>query len=402
MNVIRKYWNSIYHYVLLIVPGLCMCAGLFWTIFKLLGNYPHLSWFQLGLFDLSQILYLGITFYFIYQNKRDQNYFMNHLFSVKAFITISLTIQYNFILYLFPSDYVWGCTFLFFAIPVFFFDTIMTIIHVFSYLLSLGIATFLYPESFFPLEKEHVGEAIAFRIVILVLTSFCVIMIVYFIESFLIQFQIRSEENTELLEKQLEYYQGADLLDTELRKFRHDIKNHFICMEHLFQNRDLENLETYFNDLKESFAFQEKAYFSGNHIIDAILNHELLRHCSNTVNIIVYGSLKENCSISAMDLCTLFSNILSNAITSVNKCDGSMNPELTIHFQTGTYYFSIEVSNTIGEEDIKKLGENTKKKSNRDHGFGLNKIKEIVKKYNGNFEQTLDNETIITRVYLPL
>lgn len=79
-----------------------------------------------------------------------------------------------------------------------------------------------------------------------------------------------------------------------------------------------------------------------------------------------------------------------------------MNPELTIHFQTGTYYFSIEVSNTIGEEDIKKLGENTKKKSNRDHGFGLNKIKEIVKKYNGNFEQTLDNQTIITRVYLPL
>ena len=240
-----------------------------------------------------------------------------------------------------------------------------------------------------------------FRIVVLLLAAFCTILIVYCIENFLIQFQIRSEENSDLLKKQLEYYQEADILDTELRKFRHDINNHFICMEHLFQNKDIKTLETYFYDLKEAFAFQKKIYFSGNHIIDAILNHELSKHCLSTVNIIVFGSLKEEVCVTAMDLCTIFSNILSNAITSVTKCDRSMKPELTIHFHTGSKYFSIYVSNSAAEEDMKKFTKKAKR-SNRNHGYGLIKIKEIVKKYNGNFEQTIEEQSITTQVYLPI
>ena len=27
VNVVKKYWDSVYLYILLIVPGLCMCAG---------------------------------------------------------------------------------------------------------------------------------------------------------------------------------------------------------------------------------------------------------------------------------------------------------------------------------------------------------------------------------------
>ena len=142
MNIIRNYWKSVYHYILLIVPSYCLCAGTFITIFKLLGKYPEISWFQIGLFDFTQLVDFGITFYFIYQNKKDSSYFLTHIFSVKAFITISLTIQYNFLLYLLPTEYTWGCTFLFFLIPVFFFDTVMTIIHIFIYLFSLAYATY--------------------------------------------------------------------------------------------------------------------------------------------------------------------------------------------------------------------------------------------------------------------
>lgn len=79
-----------------------------------------------------------------------------------------------------------------------------------------------------------------------------------------------------------------------------------------------------------------------------------------------------------------------------------MKPELTIQFQTGSHYFSINVTNSICEEDTKKLNQKPKKATNRNHGFGLNKINEIVEKYNGNFEQTLQEETMITKVYLPL
>lgn len=402
MNVIRKYWNSIYHYVLLLIPGFCACAGIFWTVWKLLGHYPDIPWIKLLLFDFSQVLYLGISVYLIHQNKRYENYITNHLFHVKLFITLALVIQYNFILYLFPSDYVWECTFLFFAVSVFFYDSILTAVHIGSYIFSLTIATLLNPRDFLPRDCMNCEEIIAFRTVILLLTSVCVLLIVYFVERFLIQAQESSEENKELLKKQLEYYQNCDILDTELRKFRHDIKNHFICMEHLFQNGNIEDLQSYFEDLNQSFSFQERIYFSGNHIIDAVLNHDLPHHCLHHVNIIVYGSLLENCAVSSMDLCTIFSNMLSNAIASANRCDASMRPELSIQFMTGTHYFSICVTNSICPQDALDLNQKSKKRENRNHGFGLNKIKEVIEKYNGNFEQTLQGQTMVTEVYLPL
>ncbi len=43
MNIIKKYWASVYIYILLLIPTLCICAGAFWTIFKLMGHYATLS-----------------------------------------------------------------------------------------------------------------------------------------------------------------------------------------------------------------------------------------------------------------------------------------------------------------------------------------------------------------------
>lgn len=128
MNVIKKYWDSVYIYILLIVPVLCICAGVFWTVCKLAGLYPKLSWTSIGIFDGSQLIYLGASLYFIYRNKKDGSYIQTHLSKVKLFICTILLIQYAFILVLFPSYEVWGCTFIFFAAIVFLFDTKITVI----------------------------------------------------------------------------------------------------------------------------------------------------------------------------------------------------------------------------------------------------------------------------------
>ncbi|MBO5524348.1 MAG: hypothetical protein J5986_11845, partial [Roseburia sp.] len=79
MNVIKKYWDSVYVYVLLLVPGFCMCAGLFWTVCKWLGLYPDLQWVEIIAFDLRQVIYLTIALYFIRRNKKDSSYISGHL-----------------------------------------------------------------------------------------------------------------------------------------------------------------------------------------------------------------------------------------------------------------------------------------------------------------------------------
>ena len=103
MNVIKKYWESVYRYILILIPALCMCAGSYWTACKFLGFYANLSWIQIILFDVSHMIYMSVGVYFIYRNKKEPTYISAHLRFIKAFIVILLFIQYNAIMYLFPS-----------------------------------------------------------------------------------------------------------------------------------------------------------------------------------------------------------------------------------------------------------------------------------------------------------
>ena len=63
MSIIKKYWESVYVYVLLLIPCSCIAAGIFWTSCKAMGLYSHLSWIKILAFDASQLIYLGISFY---------------------------------------------------------------------------------------------------------------------------------------------------------------------------------------------------------------------------------------------------------------------------------------------------------------------------------------------------
>lgn len=402
MNIIKKYWNSVYIYILLLIPVSCICAGAYWTIFRCFGYYSYLSWAKILLFDFSQLIYLTVSIYYIFQIKKDPSYILDHMTNLKCYLSTAMFLQYTFILVLFPSDYVWECTFIFLAASVVFFDFKMMIIHGIVYTILLFLAWFLNPEVFFPLNRPNYKEIIAFRFVIYSLTLLLIFLIVYFAERFLIQVQENEEENRILLEKQVKYYKNTELMDTELRKFRHDIINHFACMQYLLNNGSMEELNKYFQDLENSFTVKETLYFSGNTIIDAVLNNDLTRCLNESVNVTVYGSLPEIQTVSSMDLCTLFSNILSNAIDSANQCVTDMESELCVHFQSGKQYFSIAVSNSIHENDKENLTKKKNGRKNRNHGFGLGKIQEVIEKYEGTFEQHFSDNMITTEVFLPL
>lgn len=400
MDVIKKYWSSAYIYVLLVTPCMCMCAGLLWTIYKKLELYPDLEWSYILLFDFSQLIYLSVALYFIYRIRKNVTYLFKHLGKLKAYVVITLFIQYHFIMYLFPSFFVWECTFIFFALVALLFDSKLMLWNMVAYSVALLVAHCLMPNQFLPLGDKKLPEIISYRILALVLTGFCIYLIVYLAEKFLIQAQEQNRENIHLLHKQVKYYKDVEVLDKELRKFRHDIKNHFICMEALMEVGQEDKLRQYFKELQSGFSFQEHMYFSGNEIVDTILNCDLSHKCKNYVEIEVYGELPKMQTITDMDLCTLFSNLLSNAVKEVNQCSEAMNPQLAIRFSTGQQYFSVSMMNTAREEfDIKKL---TSVQRDKNHGFGVQKILEIVQKYNGNLEQSMKDNKVIVDVYLPI
>lgn len=398
MNIINKYWNSVYLYILILIPGACMCAGLFYTTEKLAGWYPDAPWIGVFLFDLSQVIYLLIALRFIQHKRKVTNFSELDIKKIKRFITVSLFIQYNFIIHLFPTYNTWSCTAIFMGFVAFLFDTKLMIVHIVGYMISLVFGHILYWDQMVPVVLEEFQDAIYYRLVVLSFTSTSIIIITHLAEKFLMQAREQELENVHLMEKQLDYYHNCDLMDTELRKFRHDIKGHFLCMDYLLESEDYEELAQYFSDLKESFEIQKKIYFTGNLILDSVINYDIPNRCNSYVKKTITGRLPEIATISSIDLCTLFSNMLSNAIQAVNKCLPEEKTQLSIHFDCGSSYFSIVIINSSSTET---LGSSAKSED-RNHGYGIKKIKDICEKYNGSFQQEQVEDLVHTTVYLPL
>ncbi len=398
MNIIKKYWEAVYIYVLLLVPGLCMTAGIFFTSWKMVGLYAGISWNQVIIFDCTHLIYLAIGLFFIMKNKKNPSYIAEHLKYVKGFLVISAYVQYNFILYLFPTEFVWECTFIFLGAIALLFDTKLMFWNIVWYFLSLLIAHIVRAEKFLPLEAYNLMEIIVWRIWMLGLISLCMMVSVYFVEKILIQVRESRAENVELLARQLKYYEDMELMDTEIRKFRHDITNHFICMEAMLNAGKTEELEQYFKELQEEFSAQKKMYFSGNDVVDTILNHDLVHNCKEEVDVIIVGKLPEVKTVSAIDLCTIFSNLLSNAIKEANKCVEEPESEVSIQFAGGNSFFSIRISNSMLEEnEADKF-----KKRDRNHGYGSDKIKNVLEKYAGRFEVEKKAHKMTITIYLPI
>lgn len=394
MNMIKKYWDTVYIYLLLFSPTACICAGIYFTICKMIGLYKNTSWVLLILFDLSQFIYLMIAFYFIRKRKKQPEKFDHVLSDVKKYISISLFIQYNFIMHLFYSEYVWSCTFIFLILIVFYFDVRMMIINTSVYILSLTAAYILHYEQHLGMAAREYMHIIIFKIIVILLCSLLLIALTFFMKKFLETTTKEENEKQYLIEKQLEYYERLGVMDSELRKFRHDIQNHFLCMQSLIKHNNYTELQTYFDELLESYANKDLLYFSGNIVIDSILNY----HLGNLdITPVIYGKLPEIRQVSSMDLCTIFSNMLSNAVNAVRLCSNSKR-SILVRFDFGKKYFLISITNSFHPN----LPADKKPADIRNHGYGLNLIKETVNKYQGVFEQNAHNEKITTTIYLPI
>lgn len=394
MNKMEKFWRAIYGWQLFLSPLGCFSAGIYYCYCKYNGFYEQVPWTYLTIFVCSQLLYFSIAmtlFYRIKMNKMKPDVYIR---VIKGFISIILLIQYVGVMLVFPAGHTWGCTFFFLIFIMFLFDFRVMIWNICGYAVIAVAAHVICKEEHLSSGDGSYFENLLFRVVIFILYCTASVAISYFVEKFIEQIQFEQEKNEILSQQQLKYYQNLDLMDKELRKFRHDITNHFLCMQELTAREDIEQLKQYFRDMVKDYAQSGQIYFSGNVIIDSILNYDLSHLCGENVVPVIYGRLPDIVSVSSMDLCTVFSNMLSNAIKGANLLDHEN--ELVVGFRGGEQYFSILVTNQV------QVVREKVKENDRNHGYGIRNIREVIERYQGIFEQEEEDGIFTMRVYLPV
>ena len=211
-------------------------------------------------------------------------------------------------------------------------------------------------------------------------------------------------ENERLLQDmQRQYYESLLEKEEDTRRYRHDIANHLLCINRLAEESHLAELREYLrNMLQELNEIQKNKYDVGNRIINVITNH-YIKELTSMTKIVITGRIQVQ--LDEMKLCTIYANLLQNAVEELKRCEGEEVSTLEIHFEQGQQFCSISICNSLSEKSCKRTEElllKSDKPDRKNHGLGLLNTQKAVASLNGTLNLTRKENCFLAIVILPL
>lgn len=200
------------------------------------------------------------------------------------------------------------------------------------------------------------------------------------------------------LNEQKNHYEYLELRERETKKFRHDMRNHMQMLSTFIRNKDYIGAEEYFAQIDEKIRSFGNLITVHNGIVDAVINQYYSMAQQKNIDMDVNGRFPANCGIDAYDLCTVFSNILSNAIESAEQAD---EKKISLNCRYTDNNIIVVAKNTFKDAiqfDVGRL--KTSKKDVNHHGFGLENIRDCVKKNNGMINIEIEENQFVITVLL--
>lgn len=183
------------------------------------------------------------------------------------------------------------------------------------------------------------------------------------------------------LEEQKGHYQYLEQREIETKKFRHDLRNHMGLLSVLAKEHKYDEFDKYVDKINIKIDSFGNNVTVQNGIVDAIINKYYSEATTNDINMDVKGRFPSDCEIDAYDLCTIFSNVLSNAIEATVE---SKDRWMSVDCRYTDDNIIVVVKNSFDNTNQLRNGKaKTHKKDINNHGFGLENVKDSIKKYNG-------------------
>lgn len=197
---------------------------------------------------------------------------------------------------------------------------------------------------------------------------------------------------------QYNYYLNMQHSQQKIRNLYHDMKNHMICIEKIYGEND------YIKSINKQLNEFTYIYNTNNIILDIILNDKR-NICENKkIELIADINFKECNFIDITDVCSIFSNIIDNAIEACDKIENNkIEKKIRLKGTNVNRLYVLKCENTKLNK-INKKNElfMTDKKDKFLHGVGIKSIKASVEKYNGNLELNDLGNKFLVNICIPL
>ena len=259
----------------------------------------------------------------------------------------------------------------------------------------------LFPQFIVVMYYKYISSRVSVLIVIVAYLNIVIsfISIILFIKNKKEkeQYYLDSIMKDKTLKLQEDYYKKIIDNYSNIRKFKHDIKGHLAVVNELINSKNYDEANVYIGNMSEAITGKD-IYNTNNIYISSILNSFDQSFIDNKIEFDLSYYIISDLKMNSMDICSLFYNLILNAVEANLKIEDKRFIKLYIANIKNNVL--IKIVNPVDENfnlDIIKENKTTKE-DKENHGFGLITINNIISKYNGNIDYSIHEQYLIADI----
>lgn len=228
--------------------------------------------------------------------------------------------------------------------------------------------------------------------------------LIFILLEYLLQRIMKREEDKTIIYQNKLMKQQMDEIENiymTMRGWRHDYHNHLQFLKGYLSLNKVEQMKNYLNELETDLDSIDTLYHSGNLQLDSILNAKLAIAEKGQIRIHCDASIPPQLHVSDLDLCVILGNLLDNAIESCRKIKDPDERFIRVYIGILKKQLYISITNATSET-VKQRTNHYFTTKRGDHGHGLKRVDQVVKKYDGYLNRQNEPGIFATEIVLPL
>lgn len=254
-------------------------------------------------------------------------------------------------------------------------------------------ATGVYTELLYS-GKKVVSEFLGFVLSI----AYLLFLLVYFKQY---EEKRETEQRSHILEMQREQYkreiEAQKRSANALSLLRHDMRHFCTTISAYIDSGECDKAKEYIGDIISYVDRTATHKFCKNEIVNMILSSYENVMEENQIDLKYSICIPEELPVSDVDLTSILSNALENAIHAVLPME-TENRHITLHLRMDDGKLLITLKNTFAEKPV--LTDGIPHSSKEGHGFGTQSIRYVTEKLKGNCQFSVKDDWFILRVVL--
>lgn len=238
-------------------------------------------------------------------------------------------------------------------------------------------------------------ETTIWGLLILVFGILIDMFMVHTIDTMLEKISVEKELSRLYEQRQLElaYYESTQTYIDQMSIIRHEFNNRLQTVYSLVRNHgDDTDITELLDDTNQELMNTRLECYCENAVVNSVLFVKEKLAEQNGIRMDISAAISEQIEIAKIDLCSVFCNLLDNAIEACQKLDSTAEKIIQVKVCEKAGYLVLRIENPI-QASIKPHRKNTDegielvttKPDKRVHGYGTKLVQQIAREYDGDF-----------------